>query len=315
MRRGLLLYNPAAGRLSARLFVRGLVRLLSSAGWQMDVAETLNASHATQTAHRAAEEKYETVFAIGGDGTVGQVTAGLLGSETALAVLPAGTANVWARELNMPPFDWNRWWALEENARLLATLPAQHVDVGLCNDRPFLLWAGIGLDALAIHRLEPRRRFAKYLSVPHFFAATVWEATFWDGMDLNVWADGNQVEGHFLLAVATNIRRYVGGIAVLSPNALLDDGEMDLWLFSGRHLADAFRHLFDMLAGRLPASEQARCIPFQSARIESRVPFSVQMDGEPMLGGSRAELTIRPRALKILMPLHALELLRQPVTL
>lgn len=314
MRRGLLLYNPAAGRLSARHFVRGLVRFLYSTGWQVDVAETLSASHATQTARQAAREKYDAVFAIGGDGTVGQVTAGLLGSETALAVLPAGTANVWGRELDMPPFDWNRWWALKGNARLLADVPVQRVDVGLCNDSPFLLWAGIGLDALAIHRLEPRSRFTKYLSVPHFFATTVWEATFWSGMDLSVWADGGEVEGHYLLAVATNIRRYVGGIAVLSPHALLDDGEMDLWLFSGNHLADAFRHFFDMLGGRHLASGQARCLPFRSARIESRVPFSVQMDGEPMLGGAIAELKIRPRALRVLMPRHALGLLKEPVT-
>ena len=202
----------------------------------------------------------------------------------------------------------------EEYEHLLAH-GAQRVDVGLCNETPFLLWAGIGLDAIAIHKLEPRPRFAKYISVPHFFATTVWEATFWDGMDLSIWADGREVEGHFLLAVATNIRRYVGGIAVLSPRALLDDGEMDLWLFSGKHLADAFRHFFDMLAGRHLTSSQARCLPFRSARVESRAPFSVQMDGEPMLGSVKAELTIRPRALRVLMPLHALGLLKDPVTL
>ena len=132
-------------------------------------------------------------------------------------------------------------------------------------------------------------------------------------MDLRVEADGRQLEGHFLLAVATNIRRYVGGLAVLSPNALLDDGEMDLWLFSGAHLADALRHFFDMLGGRHLSSEQARCLPFRSARIQSQVPFSLQMDGEPMLGGSHVELTIRPRALKVLMPAAASHLLKHPV--
>jgi YegS/Rv2252/BmrU family lipid kinase len=313
MRRGLLLYNPAAGRLSVRLFVRDLMRSLNAAGWQIDIAETLNGSHATRAARQAAAENYHAVFAIGGDGTVGQVTTGLMGSDTALAVLPAGTTNVWAREQGMRPLAWNRWWALKENARLLADSPVQQVDVGVCNELAFLLWAGIGLDALAIHKLEPRPRFVKYVSVPHYFATTVWEATFWNGMDLHVWADGREVDGHFLLAVATNIRHYVGGMAVLSPGALLDDGEMDLWLFSGKHLADAFRHFFDMLAGRHLTSEQARRLPFQSARIQSEVPFSLQMDGEPMLSGGRAELSVRPRALKVLIPQQALGLLKHPV--
>lgn len=313
MRRGLLLYNPAAGRISVRPYLGRVLRTLRAAGWKMEVDVTLNGRHAAQAAHQAAVEKFEAVFAVGGDGTVGQVTSGLIGTETALAILPAGTTNVLARELGMAPFEWNRWWALKDNARLLANASVQSVDVGMCNNQSFLLWAGIGLDALTIHKLEPRSRFVKYLSVPHYFATTVWNAAFWNGMDLRVTADGNQVDGHFLLAITTNIRHYVGGMAVISPNAFLDDGLMDLWLLSGNNLADAFRHFFDMLAGRHLTSDQARCITFQSARIESDVPFSLQMDGEPMLGGSQAEITTRPRALKILMPAQALNLLQSPV--
>jgi YegS/Rv2252/BmrU family lipid kinase len=313
MRRGLLLYNPAAGRLSVRLFVRDLVKSLAASGWKVDVVETLNGSHATHASRQAAAEGYDTVFAVGGDGTAGQVTSGLMGSETALAVLPAGTTNIWAREQGMQPFGWRRWWALTENAGLLANAPVQRVDVGLCNGFPFLLWAGIGLDALVIHRVEPRRRLAKYFAVPQFAASIFWEGAFWNGMNLHVTADGRQVEGHFLLAVATNIRSYAGGMAVLSPEAMLDDGQMDLWLFGGQNLADALRQLFDLLSGRHVSSEQVRCLPFSAARIESEEPFSLQVDGEPALGGRTAELSVRPRALKVLMPRRALELLKHPV--
>jgi diacylglycerol kinase (ATP) len=313
MRRGLLLYNPAAGRLSVRPYLGRVLRTLRAAGWKMEVDVTLNGRHAAQAAHQAAIENYDAVFAVGGDGTMGQVTSGLVGTDTALGILPAGTTNVLARELGMRSFEWHRWWALNENARLLADASAQSMDVGMCNGQPFLLWAGVGLDAVAIQRLEPRSRFFKYISVPHYFATTVWSAAFWSGMDLRVIADGHEVDGHFLLAVSTNIRHYVGGMAVISPNAFLDDNRMDLWLLSGATVADALRHFFDMLAGRHLTSDQARCITFESARIESDVPFSIQMDGEPMLGSNRAEISIRPRALKILMPSQALNLLQSPV--
>jgi diacylglycerol kinase (ATP) len=312
MRKGLLLYNPAAGRYPVRRFVRGILRPLKAAGWRMYIAETLNATHATRAAQQAADDGYEAVFAIGGDGTVGQVASGLMGTETALAVLPAGSTNVWAIEQGQRPFNWFQWWRLRDNARLLADVPTQRVDVGLCNGRPFLLWAGIGLDAQTIHRLEPRPRFVKYLSVPHYFATTVWEATFWHGMDLHVWADDKQVEGHYLLAVATNIRHYAGGMSLISPDAHLDDGEMDLWLLTGNSLADAFRHFFDLVAGRHLTSDQARRLRFHTARVESSSAFSIQMDGEPMLGGQSAEIVVRKRALKVLMPLEALHLLKEP---
>ena len=290
--------------------MRGIIYPLKAAGWNMEIAETLSGTHATQTAHRAATEKYDAVFAIGGDGTVSQVASGLLNSETALAVLPAGTTNVWAFEQGQKPFSWFNPWSLRDNAALLANVQPQRVDVGMCNDQPFLLWAGVGLDAQAIGKMEPRHRFFKHISVPHFFATTVWEATFWHGLDLRVWADGQFVEGHYLVAVATNIRHYAGGMSLLSPNALLDDNEMDMWLLSGNNVADALRHFFDLIAGRHLTSDQARRLPFHHARVESDVAFSVQVDGEPALGSHQANITIKHRALKILMPIPAYHLLK-----
>jgi diacylglycerol kinase (ATP) len=310
MRKGLLLYNPAAGRFPVRRFVRGIIKPLKEAGWSVDIAETLSGTHAIQTAHQAAKEKYDAVFAIGGDGTVGQVASGLINTETALAVLPAGTVNVWAVEQGQTPFSWFRWNALNQNAKLLANVEPQYVDVGLCNERPFLLWAGCGLDAHTLEKIEPRPRFFKHMAVPHVLANTVWEATFWQGLNLRIYAEDKLVEGRYLVAIATNIRHYA--LANLSPNALLDDGEMDLWLLSGENLADTFRHLFELLSGRHLNSEYARCIPFQNVRIESDANFSIQVDGDPVLNGHKAEIKTLHRALKVLMPENALYLLKNP---
>jgi len=172
----------------------------------------------------------------------------------------------------------------------------------LCNDQPFLMWAGIGLDAMTVKKLDPRKRFEKYLNVPEYFAATVWNATIWHGMNLRITANDKQVEGHYLLAVASNIRHYVGGVAKISPEAYLDDGLMDLWIFSGSTLADAFQHFFDMQSGRHLSSESARCIPFREAFIVSETPFPIQIDGEPLIGAQQVVLKVLPQKLYILMP-------------
>ena len=305
----LLIYNPAAGRISVRPFISGVIRTLSDYGWRVEVAESLDGRHTTQLARMAASENFRAVFVIGGDGTVGQAASGLIGSKTALGVLPAGSANVWALELGMKAFIWPRWRLLRENARLLAEVEPCAMDVGLCNDQPFMMWAGIGLDALTVKKLEPRKRVEKYLGVPEYFATTVWNATLWHGMNLRIRADDKHVEGHYLLAVASNIRHYVGGLAEISPKAYLDDGLMDLWLFSGSTLADAFRHFFDMQSGRHITSDQARCIPFSRASINSSTPFSLQMDGEPMLGTQQASLEVLQRSLQVLIPPDARYLL------
>ena len=246
----LLIYNPAAGRISVRPFIGGVIRAINDHGWRVEVAESVNGRHTTQLARMAALEKFRAVFAIGGDGTAGQAAAGLIGSQTALGVLPAGTTNVWAHEMGINAFVWPHIRALRQNTRLLVETPPCAVDVGLCNGQPFLMWAGIGLDAMTVKKLDPRKRFEKYLNLPEYFAATVWNVSIWHGMNLRVTADDRLVEGHYLLGVASNIRHYMGGLAQISPSAYLDDGKMDLWLFSGSTLADTFRQFFEIRAGQ-----------------------------------------------------------------
>lgn len=309
MPRALLLYNPAAGRLSVRPFLPSMTRVLADAGWQTEVTATQSGAHATESARQAAVEKFDAVFASGGDGTIGQTAAGLIGTDTALGILPSGTANVLALEFGMPVYAWNRWWALKSNARMLASAPVHPVDVGLCNDQPFLLWAGLGLDALTVHALEPRIRVEKFFSVPEYMGATIWNASQWKGLRLRLWADEQEVEGSFMLAVANNIRRYMGGLAVLSPEAFMDDGEFDLWLLSGSSLADAFRQAYDLWRGSHLKSSTARRIPFRTLRVEADSPFLIQTDGEPRPETRQVLITIRPRSLRMLMPPGALGLL------
>jgi diacylglycerol kinase (ATP) len=305
----LLVYNPAAGRIPVGPFVYRTARILRRAGWQARIVPTRSGEHTAALA-KAAAGQVDAVFAIGGDGTVGQVAAGLAGSTTALGVLPAGTQNVMAGELGLRAFGWNRWWALDENIRQLLRSPIHAVDVGMCNDKRFMLWAGLGLDALTVHKVEPRLRFEKYLAVPQFAALTIWNASFWHGMDLKVFVDDQLVAGHYLLALVTNIRTYLGGLAHISPDACMDDGQMDLWLFSGDNLGDAVRHAFGMMAGWHLTAGDARRIQFHTLRLESTAqPFHLQMDGEPQGQTQSAEFSVLPRSLRLMIPRRAVSLL------
>ena len=310
MKEAILIYNPAAGRVSVKPFLPGVLRTLALNGWQVQVAETLNGRHTTRLAQQAAQANLQAAFAIGGDGTIGQVASGLVGSQTALGVLPAGTSNVWARELGLPAFSLLHLKSLQQNAQVISQSTISSIDVGFCNDQPFLMWTGIGLDAMTVKNLEPRKRFLKYISVPHYAASVIYQASIWHGMDLQVWADGEKVEGHYLLAVASNIRHYLGGLAQISPQAYIDDGQMELWLFSGNNLADTFRHFFEMTSGTHLSSDYARCIHFKELRIHSEIPFSIQMDGEPMLAGNEVAIRIHSRSLQVLLPAQARRFLK-----
>ena len=310
MRSAIIVYNPAAGRYSVRPFVKSAVRELESAGWKVDAAETQSGAHTIELAHQAAAENKDAVFAVGGDGTIGNVVNGLVGSNTALGVLPAGTANVWSMELGLQPFAWTHPWALRKNASILANAPCYAVDVGMCNQFAFMMWAGIGLDALTIQSLEPRIRLEKFFARPEYAAKAIWNAAQWSGIRLRLWADEREVEGHFLLAVATNIRHYMGGLSNLSPDAYLDDGLLDLWLFSGSNIGDALRHAYDLWRGNHVRSDAVQRITFHSLRVEAESLFWIQSDAEPRGSTQKAEIRIRTRELKMLMPPRGMNLLK-----
>jgi diacylglycerol kinase (ATP) len=285
------------------------VNELESTGWKVDAAETKSGEHSIELAKQAAAEKKDAVFAVGGDGTIGNVVNGLVSSDTALGVLPAGTANVWSIELGLRPFAWTNPWVLRKNASILANAPMHRVDVGLCNQVSFMMWAGIGLDAMAIQSLEPRIRLDKFFAMPEYTVSAIWQAAQWSGLKMRIWADEHEVEGHFILAVATNIRHYMGGLSNLSPNAYIDDGLLDLWLFSGNNLGDALRHAYDLWRGTHVNSDAVHRIIFRSLRVEADSPYWVQTDGEARGSTQIAEIRVQTHALKLLMPPAGMDLL------
>jgi diacylglycerol kinase (ATP) len=192
--------------------------------------------------------------------------------------------------------------ALEESARLLVKAYVCQVDLGICDNQSFLLWAGVGLDAFIVHRIEPRKRWEKHFAVVHYGTSVVWHAGFWHGMNLKVEVDNQQVVGHFLLGLVSNINLYAGGILHLSPKACMDDGLMDLWLFEGETLGDTVQLALDLLSGRHVRSSRVFHTPFHELRLETESTLFLQVDGEPVIGKSPATVKVLRKSVRVLVP-------------
>jgi diacylglycerol kinase (ATP) len=303
MQRGNLIYNPSAGRFPSGMLAERAANVLRDYGWEINLYQTENGNHVTSLAKQAAEQGRDGLFVVGGDGSVNLAVRGLMGSPTALGVLPGGTANVFAQELGLPGLTWTRLMALEESAHRLGQGIVREVDLGSSGGKPFLCWSGIGLDAFVIHRIEPRQRWEKHFAVAAYAASSVWHAQYWRGINLKVRADGMMVEGHYLVAIMSNISLYAGGLARLSPDALLDDGVIDLWLLEGDTLGDAIQRAWDVIAGRHLESHAVQRIPFQHLELESDMPLYIQVDAEPVEYDRRSiEVSVLPKALRVLVP-------------
>lgn len=278
-------------------------QVLQEHDWDISLIKTETGSQITEVTQEAVERCMDAIFIVGGDGSINLALPALVNTNTALGVLPAGTSNVFAQEIGLPGLAWTRWMALEESARRLADARIHDVDVGLCGDTYFLLWAGIGLDGFIVHRIEPRPRWEKYFAVVHYATTAVWNASMWHGVELNFIVDGTQISGHYILAVINNIHLYAGGFAQLSSQAFLDDGLMELWLFKGDNLGNVVQHAWDLLSGRHTHSEQVERITFRSMKLETASELFIQLDGEPLINPEQSiSIYIKPRALKVLIP-------------
>src|SRR5262245_42998627 len=166
--RVLLLVNATASSVTARK--RVMIRKLLAAEHEVEVAETSRRGHATRLASAAAHDGFDVVAVLAGDGTLNEAADGLLHTSTALAPLPGGSTNVYARTLGYPDE------VVRATQVLLGSLAAdatKRVGVGLANRRPFLFNTGLGFDAAVIRRVERYGELKRYASHPLHVAAAV----------------------------------------------------------------------------------------------------------------------------------------------
>lgn len=302
MRSAWLIYNPEAGRFPPGPLLQRASKVLMREGWEVRIAEGKGGEELSRLAEQAVDHDCFAVFVAGGDGSVGTVASALAGSETALGVLPSGTANVWAQELGLPRLDWVHWFALEQAAARLANGSVRLVDLGLCNERAFLLWAGMGLDAHVVNSIEPRERWKKAFPTVQFATTALWSSLGWEGIHLRAVTPELEIQGTYLVAVACNIPAYAGGLMDLAPGAKVDDGLLDFWLIEGSSLKDVLVRVFQIFRGTHVDAPGITHFRSREAHFESITPVLMQFDGEPFLVEGQVDFQVLKQALKVLVP-------------
>jgi YegS/Rv2252/BmrU family lipid kinase len=293
-----IVYNPSAGMRSAREQTARAANELERHGWVVEMVETTQTGHGIRLAREAVASGFQAVIAVGGDGTVNEVANGIVDSPTALGVLPLGTANVWAKEMGLPLGD------IVTAARLLADADVRLIDVGQVRGptiapRIFVLWSGVGLDALITQDIEPQREMKRRFGALYFWLVGIRDAWTFLGKRAALQIGNKRIRKRIILALAANAQLY-GGIVRIAPDARLDDGSLDLVVFKGTGFWATAWHIVRVLFGmhlRDPRVEDYRlaCVSIEGKNLP------VHVDGEP-IGFAPVEIRVRPAALHILVP-------------
>jgi YegS/Rv2252/BmrU family lipid kinase len=281
--------NPDAAAERTALLMRRFVE----AGITGGVHVTERRGHATELAANAVAKGARVILAWGGDGTINEIAGVLTGSPAALAVIPAGSGNGFARELAIP-------WQPDEAIRVAIRGRDRAIDAGEINGRFFFNIAGIGIDAVIAEQFNAQGKIGRRGLGP-YVRIGFRECFKYEGRHYKVTLDGEDLAAHAMLIAFANGREY-GNRIRLAPKARMDDGKLEALVVDDRPPVLRLLAASHLALGTADRAPRITHRSIASAVVETDGEMLYHVDGEVGRARNRIDVRIRPGALKVRVP-------------
>lgn len=287
-RRVLVIYNPTAGPRQRRRFGETL-RHLTMSGCTVAVRETVAAGAAGMLARAALDEDHDVIVAAGGDGTINEIINAVAGTSAVLALIPLGTANVLAAEIDLPDDP-------RGVAEIIAHGKPRQIYLGAVDNRRFTMMASFGYDAQAVDRvsLPLKRRLGKVAYVAS--AIVTW-------LRLRDVRFSLVIDGQPATAASVVVAKghYYAGRYQCAPDARLDEPRLHVCLMERPGRWNLLRYALALGTGRLPRLRDVKIVPAQVVRVTGPAGEPIQADGD-IVGETPAEFRVSTDRLNLLTP-------------
>ena len=287
-----IIANPVAGRGRAYHSLQNYVREWPHKDWKVEVLTTCGPGHAGRLARDLVGHPPDLLAVCGGDGTMNEIATEVPDPPFPVSLLPAGTANVLARELELPLNPVRAMQvALRRNTR--------KIDLGLLGPGPrrrFLFVAGIGFDAYAVFRVRPELK--SKLGIVAYVAAILECLRQYSFPEFQVSAGGRMFTATSCLVC--NSRKYGGGL-LFCPDADAHDGRLDLLVLEGRRRLALAGFLLLAWLQRPMKGDWIHRLQSDAVRIGGAEGVYVQVDGE-LAGGLPVDISLAPSAFPLIIP-------------
>jgi YegS/Rv2252/BmrU family lipid kinase len=256
-------------------------------GYEVNTVYTSGPGDATRLAAEAAARGDYGVLACGGDGTVNEVASGLIGTSTALGILPAGSGNGLARHISIPV-------DIERSLQVIADNHIEACDYGEVNGRPFFCTFGVGFDAAVSQRFAQKhtRGLATYLS------SALDEFVKYEAQPYEIIANGEVITDRAFLVVVCNASQY-GNNAFIAPSASIRDGKLDVTIV---HEGNLFSHALsglEMITGSISNHGRIRTFRAEAIKIRRATSGVTHIDGDPADMPAELDIKCCPGQLRI----------------
>ena len=294
MKKAFFVLNPVAGQSEPEELRTKIEERAAEAGWQVQLHEIEKEDSIEEVIARAREEGYGFFVAAGGDGTVSAVAGALVGSGTPMAILPVGTGNVLARDLEIPVD------ADEALALIFQEHDLKRVDGLRAVDRLFLLniSAGPMADVMRDVSSEEKRRLGFFA----YLRDGVQKLIGHDQHRFTVTIDGQEYQFCASEAMVLNSGAVGSPNLSLGPDVRMDDGRIEVYLLRARNAMDYVRLLWNMLVARERRTRVSRrFVATKSVTIAVDPFMAVQGDGD-FIGNTPIDVEILPGVVIIAVP-------------
>ena len=211
--------NPVAGNGYSVQAMKKIEGILNALGAEYRIHETAFPGQATDIARSLqGNSEISAVIAVGGDGTVTEVAAGLAGGSTAMGIIPAGTGNDFVKSVRIPKDP-------ETAMRFMLDRSARPVDTGTLNDEFFLNVCGTGFDVTVLECADDKKK--KHRGLTPYFLGLLQAIRIFEPVDLQISHDGQSADGEYLICSVAN-GRFIGGGIPICPDANPSDGKLNL---------------------------------------------------------------------------------------
>ncbi len=292
-----MIFNPTSGistvteqRMSPEETELTILKGLRDNGLEPQVLYTTPEDGGEGMARRAAADGAELVIAVGGDGTIHAVANGLIGTQSILGIMPTGTMNNLARSLNIPE-------TIPAACHTLFNGKTRTIDVGKINGHPFLEVAGAGLEAALFPAAEEIKRPGLFSTLRGVLSGLKTVLSYQDAL-VRIEIDGMKQRVYTALQVTISNAPFYGAHLRVAPEILMDDGMLNVVVYSNFSKVEYLRHAVSISQGRRPYQPKIKYLRARALRITADKPLEIQADGES-LGYTPAEVTVLPAALRI----------------
>ena len=292
MRKILIIINRKAGTDREKQLGLVIRQQLPADRFAVEITYLQYLGHGTDLAREAVQRGVDTVVAVGGDGSINEIAQGLLGSRTALAIVPLGSGNGLARALRIP---------LDATAALqiVANGPRKSMDAGFANEHLFLSNAGVGFDAL----IADRFRHSKKRGLVNYARLVIGGFASYKPAAYSIKIDGQErVQKAFLMTVANG--NQFGYEFKLAPKASVFDGLLDICLVPPVRFWDLLPLSIRSLKGNIDESRYMEHLTGREIEVSSTDLNCLQVDGDavPLTNGKTVYFRIAAGALQVIVP-------------